>query len=328
MLIGDATGILAVVLAALALDLAFGEPPWLWRRIPHPVVLLGRLIAALEHHLLVPGLAQARKRRHGILLVALVLLACALIAVPLAFLARSWPPLLALEALGMFTLLAWRSLEEHVRAVAHGLRQGLAQGRSSVARIVGRDPASLDQAAVGRAAVESLAENYSDAVVAPIFWALLFGLPGMLAYKAVNTLDSMVGHRSERYREFGWASARLDDLLNLAPARLSGLLIALSATLRPGGRPAAALAAMLRDARHHRSPNAGWPESAMAGALGLRLAGPRCYAGVLVEDAWMGEGRAAVTAEDIERSLHLARAAHGFLISALALGLSASLIYG
>jgi adenosylcobinamide-phosphate synthase len=328
MLTGHSAGTLAVLLAALLLDLAFGDPPWLWRRVPHPVVLLGRLIEMIERHLLVPGLSRARKRRRGVLLVALVLLACLAVALPLASLARLWPPLLAVEAVLMATLLAWRNLAQHVAAVARELEQSLDRGRGAVAHIVGRDPGSLDTAGVGRAAIESLAENYSDGVVAPLFWGLLFGLPGMLAYKAVNTLDSMVGHRSERYREFGWASARLDDLLNLVPARLSGVLIALGAALVRDARPVAALRTMLRDAPRHRSPNAGWPESAMAGALGLRLAGPRRYGGVQVDDAWMGDGRADVTGGDIRRGLVLARAAHCLLIGSLGVVFGAVLAYG
>ena len=175
----------------------------------------------------------------------------------------------------MSTLLAQRSLVDHVAAVAAGLRAGLAEGRRAVALIVGRDPDRLDAAGVGRAAVESLAENLSDGVVAPLFWGVVAGLPGMLAYKAVNTLDSMVGHHSERYRDFGWASARFDDLVNLVPARLTGAALCLV-----GGAPRAlGLPVMLRDAPRHRSPNAGWPEAAMAAALGLRLAGPRVYGG-------------------------------------------------
>ena len=214
----------------------------------------------------------------------------------------------------MSTLLAQRSLVDHVRAVAAGLRGGLADGRRAVALIVGRDPDRLDSAGVGRAAVESLAENLSDGVVAPLFWGVVAGLPGMLAYKAVNTLDSMVGHRSERYRDFGWASARFDDLVNLVPARLTGAALCLV-----GGSPLRSATTMLRDAPRHRSPNAGWPEAAMAAALRLRLAGPRVYAGRTVDDGWMGDGRAEVTPADIDRAIALAWRAWWLMFAAVAL---------
>ena len=179
-------------------------------------------------------------------------------------------------------------------AVAQGLEDGgLPAGRAAVGRIVGRDVESLDAAAVARAAVESLAENFADGVVAPVFWMAVLGLPGAAAYKAINTADSMIGHRTERHRAFGWAAARLDDLVNLPASRLAAVLLVAAACLVPGASPGGALAAVRRDARGHRSPNAGWPEAAMAGALGFALAGPRRYGGVLVEDAVMGRGRPA-----------------------------------
>jgi adenosylcobinamide-phosphate synthase len=207
--------------------------------------------------------------------------------------------------LAMSTLVAARGLYDHVSAVAAGLDQGLAEGRRAVAHIVGRDPASLDAHGVARAAIESTAENFADGVMAPLFWGVLLGLPGMAAYKAINTLDSMIGHRSPRYRHFGRFAARLDDLANWLPARLAAFLILAAALCLPGTTPRAGWRAMLRDAPRHRSPNAGWPEAAMAGALGLRLAGPRRYAGELVGDAWMGAGRAATTPNDIRRALRL-----------------------
>jgi adenosylcobinamide-phosphate synthase len=175
-----------------------------------------------------------------------------------------------------------------------------------VQHVVGRDPDTLDEPGVARAALESLAENLSDAVTAPIFWALLLGLPGILAYKAINTADSMIGHPSERHEHFGWAAARLDDLLNYLPARIAGMIMCAAAAVVPGGSARAAWEAMWRDAPKHRSPNAGWPEAAMAGGLGLALAGPRVYDGEPVEDAWMGAGgRADATAADVRRGLKL-----------------------
>ncbi|HEY2113391.1 MAG TPA: cobalamin biosynthesis protein, partial [Dongiaceae bacterium] len=219
---------------------------------------------------------------------------------------------------------AQNSLYRHVAAVARRLREeGLAGGRRAVARIVGRDPESLDEAGVSRAALESLAENFSDGVTAPLFLALLLGLSGILAYKAMNTADSMIGHRTPRHLAFGWASARLDDLLNLIPARLAGLVLAATAFLLPGMSAAEALRAMARDARRHRSPNAGWPEAAMAGALGLAFAGPRRYGGEIVEDHWMNAGgRRDATAADIRRGLSLyvgACAMQGALVAILAI---------
>ena len=212
------------------------------------------------------------------------------------------------------SLLAQRSLAAHVRAVATGLRRGLAEGREAVSHIVGRDPASLDAAAVARAAIESLAENFADGVVAPVVWGLLLGLPGLALYKAVNTADSMIGHRTARHERFGWAAARLDDVVNLPASRLGALWIVLAAALVPGADAGGAWRAVWRDAGGHRSPNAGWPEAAMAGALGLRLAGPRVYGGVSVADAWMGDGRAGATAADVERALLVYRMACGLQI--------------
>jgi adenosylcobinamide-phosphate synthase len=208
------------------------------------------------------------------------------------------------------TLLAQRSLLVHVRAVADGLRQGgLEGGRAAVSHIVGRNPNSLDEAGIARAAIESLAENFSDGVVAPALWCGLAGLPGIVFYKAVNTADSMIGHRTERHEAFGWAAARLDDVINLPASRLGALWIVLAATLQRDAVPIAAMRAIRRDAGRHRSPNAGWPEAAMAGALGLRLAGPRIYGTTRVEDGWMGDGRAQATPADLDRALALYRRA-------------------
>jgi adenosylcobinamide-phosphate synthase len=212
----------------------------------------------------------------------------------------------AAEALVIGILLAQRGLYEHVTAVAVALeRGGLPAGREAVRHIVGRDPMRLDAPGVARAAIESLAENFSDGVVAPIFWYLLLGLPGLFAYKMTNTLDSMIGHRTARYRSFGWAAARFDDGLNLVPARLSGLLLVAAATFAGEANTGRAFATMRRDARKHHSPNAGWPEAAMAGALGVALAGPRDYAEGRVEDPWLGSGTPLARPADIDRALRL-----------------------
>lgn len=298
-----------LLLTALVLDAYLGEMPLLFRHVPHPVVIIGRAIAWFDRRLNRPRRGDTARRLRGVLV--LVVLVAAAVAVGVAVQAvAAWLPYgWVVELFLLVTLVAQRSLHDHVAAVARGLeRGGLAGGREAVAMIVGRDPQTLDRHGVSRAAIESCAENFSDGIVAPVFWYVLFGLPGMLVYKTVNTLDSMIGHRSERYRAFGWASARFDDVLNLVPARLSGLLIAAVAPLT-GGRPGAALLCMLRDARHHRSPNAGWPEAAMAGALGLKLAGPRVYPGHSVDDPWIGSGRPTAEAADIRRALRIMAAA-------------------
>jgi adenosylcobinamide-phosphate synthase len=211
-----------------------------------------------------------------------------------------------LELLLVAVLLAQKSLYDHVRDVAHALETaGLPGARAAIRHLVGRDPETLDAGGVGRAAVESLAENFSDGVVAPVFWYVVFGLPGLMAYKMINTLDSMVGHRTPRHEAFGWASARLDDAANWIPARLAGgLMVAAAATLRfADWREAVRI--VRRDARRHRSPNAGWPEAATAGALGLALSGPRSYHGRTTAEPWVGDGRTAVTVKDIRRALRL-----------------------
>jgi adenosylcobinamide-phosphate synthase len=301
-----------------------GEPRWLYRHVPHPVVAIGRAVAWGEHRLLRPGAPEARLRWRGIALLVGVAGGAALLGWAVDHLLRRLPGGWLVEAALMSTLLAQRSLIEHVAAAADGLDRGLAEGKRAVALIVGRDPERLDEAGVCRAAAESLAENLSDGVVAPLIWGAVAGLPGMLAYKAVNTLDSMVGHKSERYRAFGWASARFDDLVNLVPARLTGALLCVADTLERA--PLESCRVMLRDARHHRSPNAGWPEAAMAAALRLRLAGPRVYGGVAVADAWMGDGRPEVTPADIRRALRLACRAWWLAVAALAAAAVVALI--
>jgi adenosylcobinamide-phosphate synthase len=223
------------------------------------------------------------------------------------------------EAVLASTLIAQQSLYRHVAAVADALEQeGLAGGRRAVSMIVGRDPESLDDYGVSRAAIESCAENFSDGIVAPVFWFAVLGFPGLVAYKAINTADSMIGHRTERHEAFGWASARFDDLVNLPASRLSALWLVLAA-VPLGLSPAGALRTLRNDASHHRSPNAGWPEAAMAGALGIRLSGPRIYDGVPMEERWVGEGRSELTAKDIRAALKLYRTACGLQIAVLVL---------
>lgn len=301
---------LAILLSlALLLEALAGYPDPLYRAIRHPVVWIGAVIAALDRHLNRPDHSPARRRAAGIASVVILVGGAMAIGIGLQTLVLAllpgWAGMMLL-ALLTSSLLAQRSLYRFVAAVPTGLRQGgLAGGQQAVAHIVGRDPESLDEAGVSRAAIESLAENFSDGVVAPAFWLAVGGLPGILAYKAINTADSMIGHRTPRHEAFGWAAARLDDLVNLPASRLTALLLAGAACMTRGANAAPALVAVRRDAHHHRSPNAGWPEAAMAGALGLRLAGPRRYAGHVVEDHWMGDGRANANAADIEKALRL-----------------------
>jgi adenosylcobinamide-phosphate synthase len=297
-------GDLAILLAALLLDAVLGDPPALWRRLPHPVVLIGWVISRLDHRLNRDSCSRRDLRWRGAL-VALGLAAAALgLGAAVTALRLHWRWGWILELLLTWTLLAQNSLFQHVRAVAVALRQGgLAGGRWAVSRIVGRDPNSLDSHGVARAAIESSAENFADGVVAPALWYILAGFPGILLYKTVNTADSMIGHLTPRHRDFGMASARLDDLLNLLPARLAAALLALAMLFVPTARPWQAWRVMWRDHGHHRSPNAGWPESAMAGGLDLALAGPRRYVGHNVDDPWIGDGRARATVADIHRAL-------------------------
>lgn len=309
----------AVLALALLIDIAAGYPAILLRIIGHPVTWTGALIDRLDRRLNRDTACETTRRACGVL--ALLIVTGVAVAAGLAIQATACrtPSLVAIIIIAIIasTGFAARSLHEHVRAVADALDAGgLEAGRRAVAHIVGRDPQALDEAAICRAAIESLAENHSDGVVAPAFWLALAGLPGIAAYKAINTADSMIGHRTPRHRAFGWAAARLDDLVNLPASRLTALLLVLTAALVPGYDAPAAWRAVWRDAGHHRSPNAGWPEAAMAGALGLRLAGPRVYGGARVEDHWMGDGRAEATASDIRRALRLFRLAHGLMVAA------------
>jgi adenosylcobinamide-phosphate synthase len=295
---------LLLLLAALALEPVLGEARGPLARLPHPVRLIGGLIATLERKLNREERTAADRRARGALVVLVVCGLAAAAGWAVAWVGRQVPFGWLLELALIVSLLAQRSLFRHVRRVGAALAErGLEAGRAQVAHIVGRDVRQLDEHGVARAAIESCAENFSDAVVAPVFWYVLFGLPGMLVYKAVNTLDSMIGYRSPRYLAFGWAAARLDDAMNLLPARLAGLLLSAAALAVPGADPRRSLRIMWRDAGRHRSPNAGWPEAAMAGALGLSLAGPRRYPDLLVNDPWIGEGTARAGARDVARAL-------------------------
>ncbi|MEO1281660.1 MAG: adenosylcobinamide-phosphate synthase CbiB [Pseudomonadota bacterium] len=317
-----------VAAIALCVEALFGYPNSVFARIGHPVTWIGAVISWADARWNRASMSHGRRRLAGLgMVVALV--GGAIGSGLLVWVAVSYLPWVvgALVA-GVLasSLLAQRSLHDHVAAVASGLEMGgLEGGREAVSHIVGRDPTSLDEAAVCRAAIESLSENFSDGVVAPLFWLVIGGLPGGLAYKAVNTADSMVGHLTEKHRDFGWAAARLDDVVNLPASRLTAVLVVGAAALMPGSNGRAAWRAMLRDAGKHRSPNAGWPEAAMAGALGLRLAGPRAYQGEMVDDAYMGDGRTEATAVDIRQALSVYRAACGVQL-AVVIALAALLV--
>ncbi|UXS02663.1 adenosylcobinamide-phosphate synthase CbiB [Agrobacterium tumefaciens] len=308
---------LALAFLSLVIERLTGYPDWLFKRVGHPVTWIGSLIALLDKKWNREEDAFSQRKMAGLMALTVFLGSTILVA----WIAQStlllMPLGLLLVAIVGASLPAQRSLEQHVAAVATALEQeGLEGGRKAVSMIVGRDPEKLDEAAVCRAAIESLAENFSDGVVAPAFWLAMLGLPGGAGYKAINTADSMIGHRSSRHEAFGWASARLDDLVNLPASRLSGLLFVVAAFFVKDASPRQAIRAVFRDARHHRSPNAGWPEAALAGALGFALAGPRSYGGQMIEARFMGDGgRRDLTASDIRQALLLARIADGLLIS-------------
>jgi len=304
------TGALFITAAALLFEAALGYPDPLYRAIGHPVTWIGALITLLERGLNQPSWRFLLRRLAGVLSLVILVAITAAGTLWLDHMLIEWDWGVALTILIAATLPAQRSLNDHVSAVAEALsNQGLEAGRKSVSMIVGRNTSVLDEAGVSRAAIESLAENFSDGVVAPLFWMAMLGLPGAAIYKAVNTADSMIGHKNERYLAFGWAAARFDDLINLPASRLAALWLTLAAFLLPQASGLRAIRTIARDARKHRSPNAGWPEAAMAGALGLALAGPRYYDNQLVDDAFMGNGRRDATAEDIRRALRLYRLA-------------------
>ncbi|WP_190242079.1 adenosylcobinamide-phosphate synthase CbiB [Bradyrhizobium algeriense] len=294
-------GFAGAMAVAMTVDALLGWPNALFARIGHPVTWLGRLVNILDISFNRPIDPPGVRRIAGAAVALFVIGVSAGIGWAVqAALAFEWSRIVLLGILA-WPLVALRSLYDHVAAVANPLQSGdIAAARAAVAHIVGRDPAALDEAGIARAAIESLAENASDGIVAPVFWGALFGLPGIVGYKAINTLDSMIGHRTMRHESFGWAAARIDDLANFIPARLTGFLCVVLAT-----RPSNALSCMARDARRHRSINAGWPEAAMAGALGVRLSGPRIYHGGTADEPWLNEGARDPFAADIRQGLRL-----------------------
>ncbi|WP_298974773.1 adenosylcobinamide-phosphate synthase CbiB [uncultured Roseobacter sp.] len=292
-----------LIICALLLDAAIGEPKWLWSRMPHPAVLMGKLVGALDRRFN----TGSQRRVKGFACVLIHLITGAALGLMLSALGP------AVEILVAAVLLAQRSLVQHVSIVGDGLRVSVREGRRMVARIVGRDTAAMDDSQIARAAIESAAENLSDGVIAPAFWFLIAGLPGLVIYKLINTADSMIGYRTPRHEEFGWAAARLDDLLNLIPARLTAVLIALPAGCLD-------ITGIRSDAGLHRSPNAGWPEAALSRVLGIALSGPRAYEGEMRDFPWVNaEGRRALTPVDIDASIVMLWKAWGAFLALCAL---------
>jgi adenosylcobinamide-phosphate synthase len=291
------------MLVAMAVDAVLGWPGALFARIGHPASWLGSLIDALDARWNRASDTPVMRRLTGIAAASIVIA----LAMGAGFLVQRAMPDgwigVVLSGVLAWPFVALRSLHDHVAAVRDPLRAGAIEtARKAVSMIVGRDPNELDEAGIARAAIESLAENTSDGVVAPLFWGALFGLPGIIGYKAINTLDSMIGHRSERYEAFGWAAARIDDIANFIPARLTGVILAFAADLDNVSR---AMSCMLRDGRRHRSPNAGWPEAAIAGSLGVRLGGPRVYDGELAAEPWLNGMARDPAPDDVSQALEI-----------------------
>lgn len=304
-----------MMVMAMTIDLAIGWPARLYAAIGHPVTWLGALINGLDRWINRDGDSPRTRRIAGGVTLVIVTAAAALPMIALQMLLPEGMMGVVLGGVLAWPLVALRSMHSHVAAVAKPLSENdLPAARFAVSMIVGRDTTQLDGAGVARAGIESLAENTSDGVVAPLFWGALLGLPGIAAYKAVNTLDSMIGHRTPRFNDFGWASARFDDLVNLAPARLTGVLFALTSA-----RPRLALRVMARDAALHRSPNAGWPEAAMAAGLGVRLSGPRVYHDHIANEPWVNAEAPDPTARDLDKGLRLYARAMSALAASLGL---------
>ena len=292
----------------MVIDALLGEPKWIWSRVMHPIVMIGKIISLADKLL---NRASHRKLKGIFFLFLLILLG----------LFTGW----LLSQFGGFTeiiviaiLIAQKSLSEHVISVASALRISIAEGRLAVSKIVGRDTCNMDEPQVVRAAIESASENFSDGVIAPVFWYMIGGLPGMVVYKCVNTADSMIGFKTETYVDFGWASARFDDLLNWLPARLSAFVLLMSGgnILLNGWTDIAS------GAKLHRSPNAGWPEAAMASLLNVALAGPRSYEGRLQDFDWVNKnGNRSASPYEIERAVRMLWLAWS-IVFVIVLGLS------
>lgn len=318
---------LALTIIALVIERVWGYPQVVQKVLGHPIEWMGALLGWLDRRLNRPGRGAKTNRWAGILALSLYLTVVNLITLLLTYITGAMAQGWIVNGVLASAFLAQKQLGDMVGAVALALKSSLQEGRRAVSHLVGRDTKALDEAEVSRAAIETLAENASDGVVAPVFWLLVFGLPGIVFYKAVNTADSMIGHHNERYENFGWAAARLDDVLNWIPARLTALTIALAAPLA-GGDIKASLETARRDAPNHVSPNAGWPEAAFAGALGFGLGGPRAYAGELLVLPSMGNGRRDLGPNDIAGALRLYKASLNLLLAGVVLLATATLVAG
>ena len=297
---------LLVLILAIIVDAVAGDPRWLYSRIPHPIVVIGHQIELLDRFFNRTHYLPVTRKLLGVISILIIVSSAWLIGWLIAWSCNQVNFGVVLQALIVSIFLAQNSLYQHVASVAKACKaDDLIDARSQISHIVGRDPNSLDQRAIGRAAIESLSENFSDGVVAPIFWYVVGGLPALIAYKALNTSDSMIGYLTDKYADFGWCAARFDDAANFIPARLSAFIITIAAFIIPSATGNRAFTTAIRDAKKHRSKNAGWPEAAMAGALGIKIAGPRNYDGILVEDAWMGDGIANVDASHIFMALRI-----------------------
>jgi len=297
---------LLVLILAITVDAVMGDPRWLYSRIPHPIVVIGLQIELLDRFLNKSHYPPITRKILGVVSILIIVSSGWLTGWVIAWFCNQVSYGIILQAFIVSIFLAQNSLYRHVASVAKACKaDDIIDARSQIRHIVGRDPNSLDQKAIGRAAIESLSENFSDGVVAPIFWYAVGGLPALIAYKALNTSDSMIGYLNDKYADFGWCAARFDDAANLIPARLSALIITIAAFIIPSAEGNSAFTTAIRDAKKHRSKNAGWPEAAMAGALGIKIAGPRNYNGILVEDEWMGDGIANVDASHIFIALRI-----------------------
>ncbi|MEO9168270.1 MAG: adenosylcobinamide-phosphate synthase CbiB [Aestuariivirga sp.] len=306
---------LALATVALLFESLIGYPTFLQNAVGHPVQWIGRLITFLDDGLNDEEAEPQQNKSSGVLAMVVLIAVCALPALAVQYALMKLPYGYVLNVLLAIPFIAQHSLTQHVEAVAKALSNSPEDARSEVAKIVGRDVTALNQAGIAKAALESLAENASDGVVAPVFWYALLGLPGIVAYKAINTADSMIGHKSEKYLNFGWAAAKLDDLVNLPASRLTGLLFVVAAYAQGKTASQNAWRSMRRDAQKHNSPNAGWPEAAMAGALGLQFGGARAYDGETLMLPTMGSGRSPEGVKDIEDGLSLFRNAMALLIA-------------
>ena len=297
-----------ILLLALLIDRLIGDPDWIWRKVPHPVAAFGAGIKWFETRFNRKSMSFRRRKWFGIIAILILLLASFVVGFFIHKLLLGLGGAgVIIEALVASILLAQKSLVDHVGKVEKAFKQGsLVEARGAVSLIVGRETKNLDESAVCRAAIESLAENSSDGVVAPVFWYLILGLPGLFCYKLVNTADSMIGYKNERFKDFGWASARLDDVVNFIPARLTAFIVILTSGLFINRKAAEkAIEVVRKDARHHHSPNAGFPECAFAGALDVKLLGPRIYSGKAVDEPFQNESGKMAGPDDIYRAIRL-----------------------